>query len=229
MTKKRVSEIINRATIKDIPSLIYDLVIVLCVIIGIIPLILKNVPAHYEQLEIFIVIIYSIDLILRIWTRKENKLTNNKLMLFIDFASIIVTLVSYKVLKLIRIIQLFKLVRYSDSLQLIVKVLNKSKKALASVFIIAGTYIIASAIILFNVEPNLFNNFIDALWFSSITLLSIGYGDIVCVTYLGKFIVMCGSLVGVAIVALPTSILTAQFVLEMHVDKVKKIKNSESK
>lgn len=78
------------------------------------------------------------------------------------------------------------------------------------------TYIFISALLIFNVEPDTFKNFFDALYWSTISLTTVGYGDIYAVSEVGKLITMISSILGVAIIALPVSILTAGYLEEIE-------------
>lgn len=68
------------------------------------------------------------------------------------------------------------------------------------------------AAVMFSEEPELFPNFLDALYWAVITLGTIGYGDIVPTTELGRIITMISAVMGIAIFALPTSVITAEYV-----------------
>ena len=72
-------------------------------------------------------------------------------------------------------------------------------------------YIVISALIIINIEPDSFNNYFDAVYWATVSLTTVGYGDIYPVTSLGKVITMISSFFGIAIIALPSGIITAGF------------------
>jgi len=76
-------------------------------------------------------------------------------------------------------------------------------------------YIFISALIIFNVEPSTFPNFFDALYWATISLTTVGYGDIYAVSTTGKIITMISSFLGIAIDALPAGIITAGYMKEI--------------
>ena len=99
---------------------------------------------------------------------------------------------------------------------MIAKVFKKQKRSLMTVFVLAIGYIVVSALLVFNVEPETFNTFFDALYWSTISLTTVGYGDIFTVSVAGRVITMISSVVGVAIVALPAGIITAGYMTELQ-------------
>lgn len=129
----------------------------------------------------------------------------------------------FKVLKTIRLIRtfhvlrIFKSFRYSKNIQIILQVGKNSKKALIAVLYLAIGYIFVCALIIFNVEPDSFNTFFDAI---TISLTTVGYGDIYPITTLGRIITMVSSFMGIAIVALPAGIITAGYMKEIESDKI---------
>ena len=86
-----------------------------------------------------------------------------------------------------------------------------------AVLFLAIGYIFVCALIIFNVEPDSFNTFFDAI---TISLTTVGYGDIYPITTLGRIITMVSSFMGIAIVALPASIITAGYMKEIESDKI---------
>ena len=64
---------------------------------------------------------------------------------------------------------------------------------------------------MFNIEPDTFSTFFDALYWATVSLTTVGYGDIYAVSYAGKIITMLSALMGIAIVALPAGIITAGY------------------
>lgn len=125
----------------------------------------------------------------------------------------------FKLLKMVRLVRTFrvfrmfrllKAVRYTRGIQLILDVFKKTKESLMIVCGIAIGYVLISALVVFNVEPDTFNNFFDAVYWATVSLTTMGYGDIYPVTVAGRIITMISSFMGIAIIALPASILTSE-------------------
>ena len=73
---------------------------------------------------------------------------------------------------------------------------------------------------MFNIEnSSMFNNFFDAIYWATTTLTTVGYGDIYPLTSIGKVISMFSSLLGVAIIALPSGVITASYLEELRNSK----------
>lgn len=122
-----------------------------------------------------------------------------------------------RLIRTFRVLRIFKSLRYSKNIQIILQVEKNSKKALIAVLYLAIGYIFVCALIIFNVEPDSFNTFFDAI---TISLTTVGYGDIYPITTLGRIITMVSSFMGIAIVALPAGIITAGYMKEIESDKI---------
>lgn len=82
--------------------------------------------------------------------------------------------------------------------------------------VLAIGYIFVSARIVFNIEPDTFSTFFDAIYWANVSLTTVGYGDIYAVSFADKIITVLSALMGTAIVALPAGIITAGYMDEIR-------------
>ena len=121
----------------------------------------------------------------------------------------------FRLLRTFRVFKVFKIVRYSKSITVISNVIKKQKEPLIAVCVLAAAYIVICALIIFNVEPDTFDNFFSAIYWATVSLTTMGYGDIYPVSTIGRVVTMLSSFVGIAIVALPAGIITAGYMDEI--------------
>lgn len=236
--RKRIFEIIEKSNDNDTASSFYDYFMIVVIFLSLIPLAFKNSPAWGEAIDTGCVVIFIIDYILR-WFTADYKYEKKSIISFIrypfsfmaiiDLLSILPSLriisSGFKILRVLRLIRalrvfrLLKVMRYSRNFEIIGNVLKNSKDSLIAVCGLAGGYIIVSALIIFNVEPDSFNNFFEALYWATVSLTTVGYGDIYPISTLGRIITMVSSIFGIAIVALPAGIITAGYMKEIEKDK----------
>lgn len=231
--KKRIYEIIEVANDYDKASYLYDKMMLVTVIVGLIPLTMKSDNIFSIIINYFTSFIFFADYILRIYTSDYKMgikyykaylyyaftpLAIIDLLAVFPFFSIFFTSPTLTSLcKLFRVVVVLKLIRYSKTMVLMTNVLQRVRSQLFAVLLLTMMYIAASAMFIFQLEPNLFDNFFDALYWATISITTIGYGDISPVTDLGRLITMISALVGVALIALPSGIVTAAYM-----DEVKK-------
>lgn len=212
---------------------IYNLFMMFTIIISIIPLTSKSTSLAFDIIDKVTVAIFIVDYILR-WITANEKYKKGfvsfikypfSVMAIIDLLSILPSFTfvasGFRLFKLVRLIRTFKIVRvfkvfrYSKNIDIILKTIKEQKNALITVLFMAIGYIMISALIVFNVEPNTFNNFFEAVYWATISLTTVGYGDVYPVTNAGRIVTMLSSFVGIAIVALPAGILTAGYMKEI--------------
>jgi len=126
------------------------------------------------------------------------------------------TLKIFRLLRTLRVFRVFKAIRYSKSISIIIEVFKKQKESLIVVGALAVGYILVSALVVISVEPETFPTFFDAVYWATVSLTTVGYGDIYAVSTAGKIITMISSIFGIAIVALPAGIITAGFMDELN-------------
>ncbi len=124
--------------------------------------------------------------------------------------------VAFRLIRVARILRLFRINAYYDSLNVITEVIvSKRQQLMSSVFIIF-VLMLASSLAMYSIEheaqPEVFKNAFSGIWWSVSTLLTVGYGDIYPVTPLGKAVGVVITFLGVGMVAIPTGIISAGFV-----------------
>ena len=80
----------------------------------------------------------------------------------------------------------------------------------------AVAYVLISSLVIYNVEPESFDTFFDAIYWATISLTTVGYGDIYPVTTSGRIVTMISSVFGIAIIALPSGVITAGYLEEVN-------------
>jgi voltage-gated potassium channel len=231
--RNKIYQIIEPA-VDNLLSKIYDLLIMVVIIISVIPLAFKETNRLFNIIECVTVIIFIIDYLLRLFTAdlKLHKSISSFFiypitpMAMIDLLSILpsITILNsgFKLLKLFRLLRAlkvfrtFKFLRYSKSFEIIVSVFKKQKRVLSAVATMAIAYILVSALIIYNVEPESFNTFFDAIYWATVSLTTVGYGDIYPVTTIGRTVTMISSVFGIAIIALPSGVITAGYLSEIN-------------
>ena len=124
----------------------------------------------------------------------------------------------FRLLRTLKVLRAFKFLRYSKSFEIISNVFKKQKKVLAAVATMAVAYVLVSALVIYNVEPESFNTFFDAVYWATISLTTVGYGDLYPVTTIGRIVTMISSVFGIAIIALPSGVITAGYLSEINKD-----------
>lgn len=233
--RKRIFTVIEKSEAEDKLSRIYDYFMIIVIALSLLPLGFKQDNIGFVIIDKISVIIFAADYMLR-WLTADYKFEKKSIVSFlrypfsvmaiIDLISILPSLTiinkGLKLLRLLRMIRamkvlrIFKVVRYSKSFEIIGNVIKNSKESLIAVCILAMGYIMISALIIFNVEPDSFNSFFDAIYWATVSLTTVGYGDIYPITTLGRIITMASSVFGIAIVALPAGIITAGYMSEIQ-------------
>lgn len=232
--RQRIYEIIEVSDDNDKLSSAYDIFMMLSIIVSIIPLCTHNEYSLFNIIDKVTMTIFIADYILRLFTA-DKKLKRGarsfilypfSIMAIIDLLSILPSLTvmakGYRLLKIFRLLitfkvfRVFKAFRYSKNINMVINVFKKQKDSLLVVCAFAIGYILVSALVMFNAEPETFETMYDAIYWATISLTTVGYGDVYATTSIGKFITMVSAILGIAIVALPAGIIIAGYQDELN-------------
>ena len=182
--------------------------------------------------DLFITIVFTIEYGLRVWTADKlyPHLSPAKARLrfivsgwsIIDLLAILpfylllfvsVDSTALRALRLLRILRLLKLGRYTTALNSVFGVLHyKRHELVASVGAVLMLMVVASVLMYYaenEMQPEVFEDAISGLWWAVATVTTVGYGDIYPVTMAGKLLAGSISLLGIALVAIPTGIISS--------------------
>ena len=230
----RIYEVIEIANEDDKVSRAYDIGMMAVIVLSLVPLAFKETNLVFQVIDYVTTALFILDYLLRLLTA-DLKLKRSKgsfllypftPMALIDLLSILPSLTplgsQFKLLKLLRmarslrVFRVFKLVRYSKSMTIVLNVIRNQKMPLLAVCTLAVAYVLIAALVVFNVEPDTFETFFDAVYWAMVSLTTVGYGDIYPVTTAGQVVTMISAFLGIAVVALPAGIITAGYMDEIN-------------
>ncbi len=251
-TKTKIYKLVQKGSHGKKINLIFDYVIMTLIILSVISIILESVKGISPSLrkllnlfDIFSVLVFSIEYLLRLYVSDLTHPTKNKfqsLIKFIFSANGLIDLLAIlpfylpmliktdlrflRTLRLTRFLRILKVNRYTNSLNVIGSVIKEKKSELIVTCFVTFLLLIMASFIMYNIEgekqSDAFPNVLASFWWAIATLTTVGYGDIYPVTGLGKFISGVIALMGIGLVALPTGIISSGFM-----NKMEKQKNDE--
>lgn len=235
--RKKLFSIIESAENDSKLSNVYDFIMMVTIVVSVVPLAFKETNTVFQWIDYITVTIFILDYFLRLITA-DYKLKKSVISFFvypitpmavIDLISILpsITILNsgfrllklFRLLRTLKVLRAFKFLRYSKSFDIITNVFRKQKKVLSAVATMAVAYILISALVIYNVEPESFETFFDAIYWATISLTTVGYGDIYPITTIGRIVTMISSAFGIAIIALPSGVITAGYLEEVSKDK----------
>lgn len=218
----------------------YDFIMLLAIAASIIPLMFRFQSTLFWIMEIVATVCFIIDYIFR-WSTADYHSDRSRLGAFLAYPftpMAIIDLLSIlpifnianpafrvtRVYRLMRILRIFRVIRYFEPLKIIFSVIRRQRRILWTVLVLALFYIFITALIMFNAEEEinpetgkyLFESFFDAFYWAACTLTTVGYGDLYPISHIGRVISIISSMVGIAIIALPSGIITAGYMDELN-------------
>lgn len=233
--RKRIRELLDgrsSTAARVIDGFIVVLILLSCtsVILETLPKLSAEARPWLRRFEIFSVAIFSVEYILRVSSAEKPLRKACEPMVIIDLLAILpfyvglfaidaIDLRFLRLLRSLRILRVLKMHRYSTALAMLVAVINETKHQLISFLFVALLCLVLMGSGLYNIEPQTFESIPHAIWWSVVTLTTVGYGDVVPETGFGQMLAGSLMLLGVGIVAIPTGIISSAMV--RHYDKLR--------
>lgn len=236
--RSRVYQLLHPVESGNRTAHVIELGLMLLIFLNIIALILESVEDlrnaygdFFLAFEIFSVMIFTVEYVLRIWTSAENPKYGKKFtgrlrymmstMALIDLLAILPFYLAYlpidlrflRIIRLFRLFRLLKIARYLKALHLIQSVFREKKEQLyLSLMFIMFLLIIISTLMFYvenEAQPKVFSSIPASMWWGIETLTTVGYGDMLPVTPYGRLLGGMISVLGIGLFALPAGILSS--------------------
>ncbi len=243
--RHRAYEILDHGSVGDRAMRVTNNSIIFLILLNIVVVVLESVPRYeavygglFEAVELVSLVIFTLEYLLRIWAMPEHaayralKPLQARLRYatstdgLVDLVSVLPFWFAFllpselRVILLFRIVRFLKLTRYSPALRSLLEALYTERRALfGCCVILAGATMISATFIYLaerDVQPDKFGTIPDAMWWSIVTLCTIGYGDLVPITPLGKLIAAITIIWGLVMIALPVGIVATAFSEQIH-------------
>lgn len=228
--KRKLYKIIFEADTKS--GKLFDVFLLIAIILSVLCVILESVSEIHEKyhsllngIEWFFTILFTIEYVLRIYVVKRSIKYIFSFMGIIDFLAIIPTylmfffppihfLIDIRVIRLIRVFRIFKLSRYLRGAHVMQIALRSSRPKIIVFLLSVFILIIVLGTLMYIIEGTIahtdgFDNIPNSMYWAIVTLTTVGYGGVVPVTILGKFIASFIMILGYGIIAVPTGIVSA--------------------
>ncbi len=222
-------------------SLLHSFLFVL-ILVNVVSVILETDAAYSQeysdlfwQIELFSVIIFTLEYFVRVWVSAEIDPINSlkarfKYMLtpvaIIDLVAILPFYIAFmvgidlRIIRVVRLLRILKLGRHFAGINVLGQVLKAEFRPMMAAFTIMLTMIVLASSFMFLAEnqaqPEQFASIPKAMWWAIVTLTTVGYGDVVPVTMIGRMIGAMIMILGIGMVALPAGMMASRFSEELH-------------
>ena len=238
--KKRTSELLSKANITDKPSQYVDTALFILILLNIIAVCLESIQdignkyqKSFYYFEMFSVFIFGIEYLLRVWSapaREDLGESSSFIKRFkyifsftglVDFIAIIPSIITYfggldlRWLRVLRLLRLLKISNYSSAIEDFFSAIMADWRSFSAALYLVLVALFLSSALMYIAEnesqPDKFSSIPETMWWSLITLTTVGYGDVSPITPFGKIIGAFTAIMGVCTVALLTGIVASAF------------------
>lgn len=237
--RRRLYEIVERVEGRGVLPRVFTIGLVVLILVNVTAAVFDSMPqaaAHrplFRAIEQFSLVVFAIEYVVRLWVSVEHPrgrgmaawrarlayaLTPGAIIDLVALLPFILqqfTDVNLRVLLLVRLLRLFKLARYSTGFQALFEALRRERHALLACLLILFSVVLVFAALMYTVErdaqPSAFGSIPEAMWWAMETVTTVGYGDVIPQTPLGRMIGGLTMISGIVMLALPVAIIATSF------------------
>lgn len=214
------------------PGKWFDLILICAILISVAVIVvdsMANVHMRYgdilQRLEWVFTILFTIEYLCRIWIAKNRRAYLFSVYGIIDFLAIVPSylailipqtapLLIIRLLRVLRVFRVLRLFNYLDDANLVAGAFRSSARQIFVFFSMVITIMVVFGCLMYVIEgpENGFENIPVSVYWAIVTVTTVGYGDVVPVTAIGRTISAFAMLVGYAIIAVPTGIFASNMI-----------------
>lgn len=223
----------------DMVLIFFIILSVICVFLETVPQIAEPLHPEFRIIDLLSIAIFTSEYLLRLYASPEQSKDKTPTMARLAFplrpnslVDLIAILPFYlqflialdlRFIRILRVLRVTKLTRYNTAMKTFGLVYEREKRAFAAALFITFLLIILSAAVVYEaehpVQPEKFDNMFRAVYWATVTLASVGYGDISPITPIGQFFTVILAILGIAIVAVPAGIIGSAFTDQLRQDR----------
>ena len=217
----------------------FDIVLIIAIITSLVVLILESLPSvmtewsrELRYIEYTFTALFTIEYLLRLYCSPKPKSYATSFYGVVDLLAILPTYLAIffpgasfmgvvRLLRVMRIFRILKLVRYLQDSNILLRSLLMARRKILIFFSTVGILVTIFGALIFVIEGphNGFTSIPKSIYWAIVTITTVGYGDMVPQSHLGKAIASLTMLLGYSILAVPTGIITAELSNEMNAHK----------
>jgi voltage-gated potassium channel len=217
----------------------FDLGLIMVILCSVAVILLDSVPGQHERygplyrdIEWAFTIFFTVEYLVRIWCSPNRKAYVLSLYGIVDLCALLPTYLSLllpeaaplliiRLLRILRIFRVLRLLTYLHEANTLAGALRRSRRKIMVFFALMMILVTIFGCLLYVIEgpQHGFDTIPESIYWAIVTVTTVGYGDMVPVTALGKAISAVGMLLGYAIIAVPTGIITAELTSEIQSEK----------
>ena len=226
----------------------FDIILIIVILTSVAIIMLDSIPelhgqygAQFLQVEWLFTILFTVEYLIRLWCVPNRRGYVLSIYGIVDLLALLPTYLSLLlpqaapllVIRLLRILRIFRVLRLLtllDEANVLARALQRSAR---KIFIFFSLVIILATIfgcLIYVVEgpEKGFSNIPESVYWAIVTITTVGYGDLVPATPLGRAISAIGMLIGYAVIAVPTGIVTAEITASQMAAKQREIRSSRN-
>lgn len=224
------------------PGQWFDIALIIVILSSVTIVMLDSVPELNSQygpaflgIEWVFTLLFTLEYAVRIWCSPNRRAYITSGFGLVDLLSILPTyialflpaaapLLMFRLLRILRIFRVLRLIAYIDEANILTRAISNSGRKILVFFcmMIVITTVFGCLIYVVEGPNNGFENIPLSIYWAIVTVTTVGYGDVVPMTAIGRTISALGMLTGYAIIAVPTGILTAELSKEIYRDRVRR-------